>query len=261
MAATIGDSVFLIHRLSTSACEMHRYSIREGTWDSRPAPAFPENYYGAVCAYDGQIWQLGGWQDSRRFQRYSPQTGVWDSLPDSPANTGGNSPGLAASGGRIWLWGGGAGWVPTRGVASYDKSTNAWYPDTDMPEAIMAGAFGILDSAGTPGLHGACGYRTLAIHYRGAGLATAVTESQATPAPHRGIVVSPNPARGRALVSLASPAVGAATSLTVFDATGRSVRTILVRGRSIVLDGLEPGIYLLRLDAAGSATGRLVVLD
>lgn len=81
----------------------------------------------------------------------------------------------------------------------------------------------------------------------------------------------PNPANPRVTVALGLPAAGVAT-LTVHDARGRLVRTLLVADRApgeeqIVWDGADDagrpapsGVYELRLDAAGRVASRAVTL-
>ncbi len=81
----------------------------------------------------------------------------------------------------------------------------------------------------------------------------------------------PNPANPRVTVSFGLPAAGLAT-LTVHDARGRRVRTLLAAERipgtdQIVWDGADDaglpvpsGIYQLRLDAAGRVAKRSVTL-
>ncbi len=239
MAAVVGDSVFLIHRLSQEVCEFHRYSIREGTWEARPQPALPGNYYGAICVADDQVWQLGGWQNSLGFQRYNPATGVWKILPDAPPNTAGNSCCLGAAGGYIWAWGGGNGWTSTNGVACYDKHTNQWSNETSLPENIQAAAYGVLDSAGTLGLHCVCGYRTLAVHYRGTGITTGTAEPHPSPsAPH---LVSPTIVRNT--LNLPSTTCSLHFPIALLDASGRKVLDLLPGPND--LSRLAPGVYFV----------------
>ncbi|MBH8559501.1 T9SS type A sorting domain-containing protein [Hymenobacter negativus] len=79
-----------------------------------------------------------------------------------------------------------------------------------------------------------------------------------------GFTLSPNPAHGAATVQL--PAVpGAATAtLTVLDALGRAVRTgsAPTNARAALdLAGLVPGLYIVRVQAGGSAATRRLVVE
>lgn len=95
---------------------------------------------------------------------------------------------------------------------------------------------------------------------------TAVAERPDEPPARVRLAVLPNPAVGTATVRYALPASGP-VRLAVFDVTGRQVAelasgTMAVGGHSVSWNSatVEPGVYLLRLDAAGQSTGyRFVV--
>jgi hypothetical protein len=77
-------------------------------------------------------------------------------------------------------------------------------------------------------------------------------------------LIFPNPAHGRATVQL--PAVpGAPTAtLTVLDALGRTLhtQTAATNARAeLDLTGLAPGIYAVRIHAAGAATTRRLLVE
>ena len=77
--------------------------------------------------------------------------------------------------------------------------------------------------------------------------------------------VGPNPATGNSVTIRYSVAGSGSGTLTVFDASGRVVRSLSpVRGGhgtvTANLAGLSAGVYLVRFDAAGStATAKLVI--
>lgn len=90
-----------------------------------------------------------------------------------------------------------------------------------------------------------------------------------------GIVLAaprPNPSRGPVALEFTLPAAARRVRLDVFDASGRRVRTLIDAPRpagtaSSVWDGLgtdgahvAPGLYLLRIDADGTAATRKILL-
>jgi hypothetical protein len=89
---------------------------------------------------------------------------------------------------------------------------------------------------------------------------TGIAEKPAVTSPRR-LAFTPNPARGRARLSLGRPLEQPA-SLTLYDASGRSVlaRTVPAGRHETVLDisGLAAGVYFAALGRPGAA-GRLVV--
>ena len=83
-----------------------------------------------------------------------------------------------------------------------------------------------------------------------------------------GIAVSPNPVSSQGVVSFTLAGPGR-TVMSVYDISGRAVRTVLDRGmeqgdHSVNVDasGLGAGVYFVRVQSeTGSASGRFVVLD
>ncbi len=250
MAAVIGDSIFLIHRNSASTTEMHRYSIREGTWAQRATPAVNTNYYGSICVHGGRIWQLGGWPFSRSFQVYRPGADQWTVLPDAPDSVGGNGPILVGHAGRIWAAGGGYGWVNCDDAAAYDTATSQWSVETPMPVKTGATPGVLLDSAGTVGIHWATGSSGghSVLHYRGVPLVTAVAERPAPAVPgvgRRATVV-------RNTLHVAGTGSGSESCGVLLDALGRRLMTLVPGANDIARFG--PGVYFVaRAGAAPQA--------
>lgn len=239
MAAVIGDSIFLVHRNSSSTTEMHRYSIREGTWAARATPAVNTNYYGGICAYGGRIWQLGGWMFSQSFQVYQPGADQWTVLPSPPESVGGNGPILLGHDGCIWAVGGGSDWVNCNDVAAYDTASGRWAVETPLPVRVGATPGVLLDSAGTVGIHwatGNCNGARSSLHYRGVPLLTAVNEQPRDPGPacRPATVV-------RATLFL--PGAGSGSSGWLLDAAGRRVMELAAGAND--LTPLGPGIYFV----------------
>jgi len=84
------------------------------------------------------------------------------------------------------------------------------------------------------------------------------------PVPVR-IVVTPNPARGSALVRLANPR-GSESAVEVFNATGTIVRTLALDGSAVVFDAkdktgaeLAEGIYFVRVAGTDSPVAKLIL--
>jgi hypothetical protein len=78
------------------------------------------------------------------------------------------------------------------------------------------------------------------------------------------IAISPNPCRELATVSLASSVLSTHSSLSIYDASGRLVRTLEVRTSSFALptSGLEPGAYFVRVKSGREThTSRLTIVD
>lgn len=76
--------------------------------------------------------------------------------------------------------------------------------------------------------------------------------------------VSPQPAKGAMTVSWLQP-LARAGSLTIFDATGRIVRTVDLREGDlhvdVQLDMVGPGVYTMRIDRDGGAVHRAIVVS
>ncbi|WP_198172882.1 T9SS type A sorting domain-containing protein [Hymenobacter ginkgonis] len=96
-----------------------------------------------------------------------------------------------------------------------------------------------------------------------AALPTIAVLATATPSPLAGVVVAPNPAHGLAVVQLPVVAVPESAVLTLLDAVGRVVRVTAAapaQQHSLDLQGLAPGVYLLRVQVGEDyAVRRLVV--
>jgi photosystem II stability/assembly factor-like uncharacterized protein len=78
------------------------------------------------------------------------------------------------------------------------------------------------------------------------------------------IAISPNPCAGLTNVSLASSLLSPHSSLSIYDASGRLVRTFEVRTSCFALrtSGLEPGAYFVRVRSGHETrTSRLTIVD
>ena len=238
MAAVVGDSIFLMHQNVGTGVELHRYSIREGAWTLRATPP-AQVISGGMCSYNGKVWQMGGWTATLGLQVYDPPTGSWTTLTSYVGTAGGNSPAIAGIAGRIYVWGGGDGWTGWSGVAYYDIAAGTWTTETSMPDAASGSFAGLIDSAGTPGMHRACGATTgaavlTALHYRGA-MTLPATPPTVT-------VTSPN---GGEAWAVALPAV-----ITCTHAGG----TALTDSICLSLDGGTTWSFLFKEAAAATHT-------
>ena len=82
--------------------------------------------------------------------------------------------------------------------------------------------------------------------------------------PRSPLRVSPNPCRDVANVSLASSLLSPHSSLSIYDASGRLVRTLAVGTSSIALrtSDMEPGAYFIRVRSGRETrTSRLTIAD
>ena len=89
----------------------------------------------------------------------------------------------------------------------------------------------------------------------------ATTPLRPAPKPSFAFSAAPNPASSRLTVS-GWPA-GAATEISLFTATGKLIRKEQLAARTQVqwtVNGLAPGVYLLRLTGAGGAAARKVIV-
>jgi hypothetical protein len=99
-----------------------------------------------------------------------------------------------------------------------------------------------------------------ALHTVGQVWSTVSADRPAVLFPSTGARVRPNPATDVAVVEF--PLAPGPTTLTLFDGAGRVVRRVACTGNQTVVrrEGLLPGVYGFRLDAAGNSPvyGRLI---
>ena len=160
MAAVVGDSAFL---MTYNSPRFQRYSIRQNSWATRTDPPV-SNYFGAMTAAQGKVYQAGGWMAQQTFQEYNPLTGAWTNKAAMPSNVGGNSPNIApwdtGSVHRVYVWCGGNGWSTRSGVAWWDAGSNAWTADGTVPEGVIGAWSAPIDEFAGPiiGINHVCGY-------------------------------------------------------------------------------------------------------
>ena len=77
------------------------------------------------------------------------------------------------------------------------------------------------------------------------------------------LALHPNPARSRVKVHVPALFSGSQTTLTLFDALGRIIRTQLVKDATLELDlsDLAPSLYLVRLQAGGQQLSQRLVIE
>jgi hypothetical protein len=146
-------------------------------------------------------------------------------------------------------------WVQSAGGVSYDYGRSMTLSGTRVyvvGAATTPASFGALTLAGPAANN--------AIYVASLSDATLTATSAAATWPES-LRVIPNPAHGTATVQL--PAIPGAATVTLLDALGRAVRTLAAASGTLValdLTGLAPGLYVVRVQAAGRvATQRLVV--
>lgn len=160
MAAVVGDSAFL---MTYNSPTFQRYSIRQNAWATRTSPSVA-NYFGAMTAAQGRVYQVGGWSAQTTFQEYNPLTGTWTNKAATPSNVGGNSPNIApwdtGSVHRVYVWNGANAWTPYNGVAWWDANSNTWTTEGTVPEGVCGAWSAPIDEFAGPikGINHACGY-------------------------------------------------------------------------------------------------------
>ncbi|MFO7650499.1 MAG: kelch repeat-containing protein, partial [bacterium] len=252
MCAVVGDSLYFMARTSASVCSLWRYSIRQGTWASiGQVPGYA--YYGAMTTYGGKIWQIGSYPISPALPTallcYDPPTRTWLSKasPSWADSAGGNSTHLVGiPGGKLVLYGGGDGWYPRRGINVYDTTANTWSPEMDrLPQPDLGGGYGAVDSAGTVGIHLACGeinypspILNVNMHWRGRYIPPPPNDVKldAILAPTRfeqGVSVTP-------IVRIRNTGTAAQTSVPVY-VTADSAGTLIYSANTTWTGTLNPG--------------------
>jgi hypothetical protein len=168
MGATLGDSIFCICNFGNS---MYVYSIRQGTWSERPAPATGNCNYGAMAVCQGKVYEIGGFFTNDCFQVYDPVAHTWTNLAAPPSCVGGNAPCFApwhhGSTERLYCWGGADTWTVNNGVAWWNPATSAWTEEGTISRAVCSAFYGPIAEWPGPveGLNHACGYNGISWYF------------------------------------------------------------------------------------------------
>ena len=272
MAAVIGDSVYMVIRTTeTGGDTMYIYNIRTGTWVGGLPPADRLNYYGAMCSYEGKLYQLGGWTNRQTFQIYTPGSG-WVLSVNPPGNVGGRTPCLVGMMGNVFAYGGSNGTVAWSGAARFDTLTLNWTAETSIPSARLGAFFGAIDSAGTGnwGAHYACGNYDpgSSTHYRGYWVPTGMHAFSFAPTTNFKLTIVPNPVRLRRITAVRySLPVAGPISFKLYNVAGAVVKTYTntnpTKDGVMMLETktLPSGVYILRFISEDIRVTRKLVLE
>jgi len=145
------DSKQKISIMATDTIEI--YNIEENKW-AKGTPS-PEARHGVqVAAVNGKLYAIGGAYDQKKeymllsaFERYDPESNVWESLPDLPAPI--LAPGIAVIEERIFVIGGSTieegSQAASDKVYVFDVKRNSWGMASRLPKGIQFPGVAFID--------------------------------------------------------------------------------------------------------------------
>jgi len=98
--------------------------------------------YATATTLNGHIYVIGGWPNLKRVECYDPATDMWSEV--APMSVGRQGAGVAASGGYLYVAGGGSSWTGLRSAERYDPAVDAWVNLPDLNSGDRAGCGAVL---------------------------------------------------------------------------------------------------------------------
>jgi N-acetylneuraminic acid mutarotase len=114
------------------------YTPQTDSWDTTSVASLPtpRNYAAAVTAPNGDVYVIGGHNNSSNasvatVEKYSPSSNTWHSVAPLPAPREGA--GAVYTNGHIYVVGGANGGAEQAAVEAYDPTTNTWSARAPIP--------------------------------------------------------------------------------------------------------------------------------
>jgi N-acetylneuraminic acid mutarotase len=146
------DSEQKIPIMATDTIEI--YNIEDNKWTK--GASSPEARHGVqAAAVNGKLYAIGGAYDQKKefmlssaFERYDPESNMWESLPDLPAPI--LTPGIAVIKEKIFIIGGSTmedgSQLASDKVYVFDVKSNSWGMASPLPKGIQFPGVAFIDN-------------------------------------------------------------------------------------------------------------------